>query len=105
MSTYKAAYKAGTAIVAGVFMLGCNSVPVTTTPETDARLGESLNIIKAQQTINPDASRNTNPVAGMDGHAARGAMDKYRKSFGETKQAEGRSPSVSVSQGGNSSGD
>lgn len=103
MSTCKAAYKAGTAIIASIFTLGCNSVSVSTTPDTDARLGESVNMMKAQQTINPDASRNTNPVTGMDGHAARGAMDKYRKSFGEAKQAEGRSPAISVSSGSNAS--
>ena len=38
----------------------------STTTETDPRFGESLNTLKAQQTLNPEASRNTNPVAGID---------------------------------------
>lgn len=98
-------WKAGTIAIASILTMSCNSVPVSTTPATDARLGESLNIIKAQQTINPDASRNPNPVTGIDGKAARSAMEQYRKSFGETRQAEGRMPSVSVSQGNNQQGD
>lgn len=101
MSTYKTGM---TAIIASVVTLGCNSVSISTTPDTDARLGESMTMMKAQQTINPDASRNTNPVAGIDGHAARGAMERYRKSFGEAKQAEGRSPAISVNAGGNAAG-
>jgi hypothetical protein len=64
---------------AGVALLwGCAA---TTTPETDARLGLSLNALKAQQTINPDASSNTEPVVGLDGKAAKGALDNYRDSF------------------------
>ena len=98
-------WKAGTMAITSILTLGCNSVLVSTTPDTDARLGESVNIMKAQQTINPDASRNTNPVAGIDGKAARAAMEQYRKSFGEAKQAEGKSPAISVSQGGNDQGD
>lgn len=56
-------------------------VACSATPHLDAHFGESVNILKAQQTINPDASRNTNPVAGVDGKAAKGALDNYRDSF------------------------
>jgi len=68
------------AITGIVALLGGCAFP-STTPEVDARFGESLNIMKAQQTINPDASRNTDPVAGVDGKAAKGAYDNYRDSF------------------------
>jgi len=71
--------KAGMIAIAGVLTLcGCAA---TTTPETDARLGESMTMLRAQQTLNPDASLNTNPVAGLDGKAAKGALDNYRDSF------------------------
>lgn len=60
----------------GALVAGCG-----TTPDVDARFGESVMLTKAQQTANPDASRNTNPAAGMDGKAAKGAMDNYRDSF------------------------
>ena len=66
------------ALAAIVTLYGC---AVSTTPETDARFGQSFNLIKAQQTLNPDASRNTDPVAGIDGKAAKGAYDNYRDSF------------------------
>lgn len=59
-------------------LCGCAA---TTTPATDARLGEALNLMKAQQTINPNASQNPDPVAGVDGKAAKGALDNYRDSF------------------------
>ena len=74
--------KAGMIAIAGFLSLtlgGCGSI--STTPDVDARFGETLSIIKAQQTINPDASRNTDPVAGIDGKAAKGAYDNYRDSF------------------------
>jgi hypothetical protein len=71
--------------VAGMFailgIIGLSGCAATTTPETDARLGESMTMLKAQQTLNPDASRNTNAVTGIDGKAAKGALDNYRDSF------------------------
>lgn len=62
-------------------LLALGGCATSTTPETDARFGESLNTLKAQQTLNPEASRNANPVAGIDGKAAKGAYDNYRDSF------------------------
>ena len=75
----------------------------STTPEADARFGESLNTLKAQQTLNPEASRNTNPVAGIDGKAAKGAYDNYRDSFRQPP-AEGMNvaPITGVNAGGGS---
>ena len=65
-------------IVSVVALSGC---AVSTTPKTDARLGEALTVMRAQQTLNPEASRNTDPVTGLDGKAAKGALDNYRDSF------------------------
>jgi hypothetical protein len=50
-------------------------------PRLDAQFGDAVNAAKAQQTINPDASRNRNAVAGLDGKAAEEAMLRYRESF------------------------
>lgn len=66
------------ALVTIATLSGCVA---TTTPETDARLGESMTMLRAQQTMNPDASLNTEPVTGLDGKAAKGALDNYRDSF------------------------
>lgn len=70
---------AGTYALVGILALG--GCAATTTPTTDARLGEAMTMLKAQQTINPDASQNADPVAGIDGKAAKGALDNYRDSF------------------------
>ena len=52
-----------------------------TSPTLDARFGDSVNIAKAQQTVNPDASKNRSVVAGIDGKAAQETMVRYRESF------------------------
>lgn len=51
------------------------------TPNLDSHFGEAVNMAKARQTINPDASQNPDPVSGVDGKAARSAMENYDKSF------------------------
>lgn len=61
-----------------VALVGCNHTP---TPHYDQHFGEAVRAAVAQQTINPDASRNTDPVAGLDGKAAGHTMDNYEKSF------------------------
>lgn len=61
-----------------IVLAGC------TTPQKsviDDHFGEAVNAAKAAQVINPDASLNTDPVAGIDGQAANGAVDRYHKSF------------------------
>ena len=49
------------------------------TPNLDRNFGQAVNQAKAQQTVNPDASRNTDPVAGMDGKAAQAVIDTYHE--------------------------
>jgi len=56
----------------------CVSTPP---PRMGAEFGEALDMAKAQQTQNPDASLNTEPVIGIDGIASDAAFDSYRKSF------------------------
>ena len=62
------------ALAAG--LAACTSI----TPNLDQNFGQAVNQAKAQQTINPDASLNTDPVAGLDGVAADAAIDNYAKS-------------------------
>lgn len=54
---------------------------VSRTPNLDRHFGEAVSLVKAQQTLNPDASRNRDPVQGMDGKAAKSAYDEYQKSY------------------------
>lgn len=53
----------------------------STTPNYDKEFGSAVRVARAQQTINPDASRNPDPVAGMDGASAKEAVGQYQDSF------------------------
>lgn len=65
-------------IAVAVFSAGCAS---TTTPNYDRHFGEAVRMARAQQTINPDASKNADPVAGLDGPGAKEAIGRYQDSF------------------------
>ena len=56
---------------------GCSHV----TPNYDARFGDAVRDAKRRMTINPDAGRDGNPVAGMDGRSARESMVQYHESY------------------------
>ena len=58
-------------------LAGCAS----STPQWDARFGDSVRAALAAQAIDPAAARNRNPVAGLDGKAARAALERYEHSF------------------------
>lgn len=58
-------------------LVGC----VSPAPVLDDNFGNAVNAAKAAQIINPDASLNTDPVAGVDGQAADAAMNRYHRSF------------------------
>lgn len=64
-------------LVSTTLMAGC----AAPTPYLDEKFGEAVNTAKAQQIIHPDASKNTNPVAGIDGQAANASIDRYHKSY------------------------
>jgi hypothetical protein len=66
-----------------VALLGCAVLAgcASTTPYLDDQHGAAATLTRAQQTLDPNASRNTNPVKGLDGKAAKGALDNYRDSF------------------------
>jgi len=57
--------------------VGC----ATPSPKLDDNFGNAVNAAKAAQIINPDASQNTDPVAGIDGQAADATMSRYHRSF------------------------
>ena len=66
-------------------------------PYFDEQFGVAVNAAKAQQTINPDASRNTDPVAGVGGTAADSALDEYHNSF---KSPPPTFPVINIGVGG-----
>lgn len=54
---------------------------VSRTPSLDAQFGKSVRLLNAQQTINPNAVANADPVLGLDGRAAMSGYGDYQKSF------------------------
>lgn len=64
-----------------VMLAACLAGCMSPTPQLDARFGEAATVLRAQQTLRPEASRNASPVAGLDGKAARGALENYQDSF------------------------
>ena len=76
-------------------LAGC----VATTPYLDEKHGAAATLARSQQTLDPDASRNTNPVKGLDGKAAKSALDNYRDSFRLPPSDAANVISIGVGQG------
>lgn len=53
----------------------------STSPTLDAKFGDAVRQARIQQTLNPNASANRNPVLGIDGRAGAAAQDRYQESF------------------------
>lgn len=53
----------------------------STSPNVDQHFGEAVRAARAQQIINPAASLNPDPVAGIDAKASKESMDRYQDSF------------------------
>ncbi|KMW45259.1 hypothetical protein PQH03_03230 [Ralstonia insidiosa] len=82
----------------------CGSVALTlagcmaSTPAYDAHFGDAVRTVRAMQTLNPNASMNTDPVTGVDGRAATSAMDRYNGQF-RTPQSDLSAFKVGVGAG------
>jgi hypothetical protein len=85
-------------------LAGCaaNMTESNSTPRLDSTFGDAVKAARAQQTLNPDASQNTDPVAGIDGEAANSAVDQYEKSF-KSPPATGNVFNIGVGSGGSGS--
>ncbi len=67
---------------AALALLACGAPGcVSTTPNWDARLGAATRSNLAAQVIDPSGAAASNPVLGLDGRAARAAIDNYQRSF------------------------
>jgi type IV pilus biogenesis protein CpaD/CtpE len=69
------------ALVALLWLAGCAS-----TPRADASFGDAVRAAVASQVANPEAVRNTSPVSGVDGRAARAAQERYEHSYKQPQQ-------------------
>lgn len=64
------------AIAALLLQAGCAA---TASPNTDAKFGDALRVMRAQQSIDPAAARrNGTKVPASDGQLVRGAVDSLR---------------------------
>ncbi|CAB3749957.1 hypothetical protein [Paraburkholderia humisilvae] len=77
MNTFQILLRIAISLGACAALGGC----LTSTPAWDHNFGSAVTQIREMQTLNPDASNNTNPVAGVDGRAADAAQTAYFKSF------------------------
>jgi hypothetical protein len=91
-------WTAGT-LAAALLLAAC----VTRSPVVDQHFGEAVNTAKAQQTVNPDASGDRDPVAGLDGQAADATIDRYHKSY-ETPPQPVNVFTIGIGGGSGSSG-
>lgn len=57
---------------------GCANPPPS---RHEQSFGESVRQARALQLVDPAASRNNDPVSGIDGRSARAAIDLYQESF------------------------
>jgi hypothetical protein len=69
------------------------------TPSYDRHFGDAVRQARTAMTINPAASGNRDPVAGMDGQAAATALTRYQDSF---KAPPAPQPVISLSANANS---
>lgn len=65
------------AVIVAAGLAGC----AAPTPRLDANFGSAVEMAKAQQTLHPEASNNTEPLVGLDGVAVNGLVDRYNQSF------------------------
>jgi hypothetical protein len=65
-------------IAIAILVAGC-----TTTPNYDQRFGDAVRTARLRMTLNPEAGKNPDPVAGIDGTAALESVARYERSFKE----------------------
>lgn len=61
--------------------LGLLSGCASNTPNYDAKFGEAVRSAQLKQTINPDAGKTPQDMAGIDGKAAQETMLLYKGTF------------------------
>jgi hypothetical protein len=52
----------------------------------DKDFGKSVEQARVNQILDPEGEKNLEPVTGLDGRAAQGTIEKYRKSFEQARE-------------------
>jgi PBP1b-binding outer membrane lipoprotein LpoB len=66
-----------------LFLTGCATEP----SRVEMDYGTSYKLAKYNQTLNPDAEKNLEPVTGIDGQVGEKIIEKYNKGFEKPAQA------------------
>ena len=77
----------------GACLQGC----ALTTPHWDQQFGSATRDNLAVQVLDPAAAANRNPAIGTDGRAAKGAHDRYQRSY---EHREPQAPALVINAGG-----
>ena len=93
----------GAAFLVAVALSGCAGME-DSAPVVDGQLGRATRALWRAQTINPNASRNTDPVNGMDGVSAVGNIQGTQQTFIGLGNSTGGSMSTSTGSSSGSSG-
>ena len=68
-------------MLAACTLAACSSPRLQSTPRWDSQFGANARATLARQVIDPQAGRNPDPVAGMDGRAAHAGYERYQRTF------------------------
>ena len=68
-------------IAAGIIAVALLSCAGPGPSRLEMDYGTSAKLAVVNQTLNPEAAKNLEPVTGMDGEAAEGVAERYRKGF------------------------
>ncbi len=79
--------------MAGIFLL---VVSCAGPSRVEMDYGTSHKLAKFNQTLNPQAEKNLEPVTGEDGRTAEAAIERYRKGFQEKSEAPVYSINIST---------
>lgn len=61
--------------------MALSSAACSTTPNYDLKFGDAVRDSRMNMTINPDAGKNADQVAGMDGKSGKEALKLYQDTF------------------------
>ncbi len=68
-------------LLAFVSAAGCANYPQQSPSLVDENFGQAVNRARARQVVDPNASLVQREPRGIDGQAAKSAIDRYQKSF------------------------
>lgn len=71
-----------------ITLVGALCACVEPAPRYEAEFGNATRASLSSQIINPDAGNNPDPVAGLDGRAARDAINNYQKSYAQPEKPQ-----------------